>query len=903
MLPGYRSEGFLNKDLFVVEYEWNRPISDKSDQEVPLQALPYGLPPGSPLFTKNGIGVEWSKNRMQQYDDVWDISKCQGLGGNRTDTRGLGYPETFEICRQNRSEATSRKTERLGLLKHAWSRSIRTRPVRTMTGTVHHAVSLLGYPPTRSKHLPISGSSDIPVVETTENEDSDTSSVSDPVMALFEQNLAPDWELQDFIGPVRIPFLLVKLRSCEAWLDSEIEKAREVEARIDFNQKYGVSTISSSSSSSLSYHRAGWLAGRQDIHSLENVFPDQGMVELSIPLPLVSHRTLSLSLESNCPCPLAFESHLDTAVECCIGRECIASFLSLYRKGRSEAKRPSLSLYLSLKPPMLPVLLQQMKPPPALYPPLLRLVQSLPLTTSYQTLSYALASFAFYAYAALTFAPSFSSASAFAFAGGSPLHLELGAASIAYTSAGASMSFGTQTSRDTLRSASSTRGPKRISESKGRIAPKQKRSSSKGRFKKQSRNKEEVHKCLTLPPATEENTYARPPTSSGASCSRTTDFTTGESENGPSTGERSTIALALALPTFAPATFAFGSTRNCKQDNKGGFRQLAGFEMGFPAGVPTCFPIPGLVPTACDSYFYSIKIIEKHMKGELLLLAIILVVEVPVVPQVQIVIATTCPTLTERSNGSFFLTSDGSVRLGSLRKEVRASSRVAGTATDSESRTTVFWGELLVEVLKGLVMVVLGTSKEDFEPQQQKKTLAQDSVERWKGKVPTEVSLSFSCLSSWSWRRSGLGYSFTDSCMGKKAMAGSMTSCLQEVSPKIPFAFATKSGECQIVRRRKTGLSLISEPVAMVDNLRAEGGDNAETERTLAERLHKLTTLENKEVMSDSKIDRESCLIQSRTLKLHFPTFEEIGPVVFLEQKNSLHTIKVKRRIDVDFLP
>ena len=44
----------------------------------------------------------------------------------------------------------------------------------------------------------------------------------------------------------------------------------------------------------------------------------------------------------------------------------------------------------------------------------------------------------------------------------------------------------------------------------------------------------------------------------------------------------------------------------------------------------------------------------------------------------------------------------------------------------------------------------------------------------------------------------------------------------------------------------------------MVDNLRAEGGDNAETERTLAERLHKLTTLENKEVMSDSKIDSES---------------------------------------------
>ena len=44
-------------------------------------------------------------------------------------------------------------------------------------------------------------------------------------------------------------------------------------------------------------------------------------------------------------------------------------------------------------------------------------------------------------------------------------------------------------------------------------------------------------------------------------------------------------------------------------------------------------------------------------------------------------------------------------------------------------------------------------------------------------------------------------------------------------------------------------------------------------------------------------------LIQSQTLKLHFPTFEEIGPVVFLKQNNSVHTIKVKRRIDVDFLP
>lgn len=50
----------------------------------------------------------------------------------------------------------------------------------------------------------------------------------------------------------------------------------------------------------------------------------------------------------------------------------------------------------------------------------------------------------------------------------------------------------------------------------------------------------------------------------------------------------------------------------------------------------------------------------------------------------------------------------------------------------------------------------------------------------------------------------------------------------------------------------------------MVDNLRAEGGDNAETERTLAERLHKLTTLENKEVMSDSKIDQLANLVKEK---------------------------------------
>lgn len=70
--------------------------------------------------------------------------------------------------------------------------------------------------------------------------------------------------------------------------------------------------------------------------------------------------------------------------------------------------------------------------------------------------------------------------------------------------------------------------------------------------------------------------------------------------------------------------------------------------------------------------------------------------------------------------------------------------------------------------------------------------------------------------------------------------------------------------QCQIGRRRKTGLSLVSEPVTMVDNLRAEGGDNAETERTLAERLHKLTTLENKEVMSDSKIDQLANLVKEK---------------------------------------
>ncbi|GLJ35429.1 hypothetical protein SUGI_0712510 [Cryptomeria japonica] len=39
------------------------------------------------------------------------------------------------------------------------------------------------------------------------------------------------------------------------------------------------------------------------------------------------------------------------------------------------------------------------------------------------------------------------------------------------------------------------------------------------------------------PPATDENTYARSPMNlQGASCFRTTDLTTGESETGPSTG-------------------------------------------------------------------------------------------------------------------------------------------------------------------------------------------------------------------------------------------------------------------------------------------------------------------------------------------------------------------------------
>lgn len=95
MLPGYGTEGFLNKDVSVVMNERTHPINEKSDQKTPLQALPYGLPIGSPLFTKNGIGLEWSKSRMQQYDDVWDTSKCRGMGGrgSGTDARGLGYPE------------------------------------------------------------------------------------------------------------------------------------------------------------------------------------------------------------------------------------------------------------------------------------------------------------------------------------------------------------------------------------------------------------------------------------------------------------------------------------------------------------------------------------------------------------------------------------------------------------------------------------------------------------------------------------------------------------------------------------------------------------------------------------------------------------------------------------------
>lgn len=55
---------------------------------------------------------------------------------------------------------------------------------------------------------------------------------------------------------------------------------------------------------------------------------------------------------------------------------------------------------------------------------------------------------------------------------------------------------------------------------------------------------------------------------------------------------------------------------------------------------------------------------------------------------------------------------------------------------------------------------------------------------------------------------------------------------------------------------------MLSEPIIMVDNLRAKAGDNAKTKHTLAERLHKLTTLENKEVMSDIKIDQLANLVK-----------------------------------------
>ena len=194
MLPGYRSEGFLNKDLFLVEYEWNRPISDKSDQEVPLQALQYGLPPGSPLFTKNGIGATWSKNRMQQYDDVWDIYKCRGLGGNRTDTRGLGYPEYIRDMRIKQVRSYLKK-DRTTWVAETCVVSIHSYTSGSDDDGDSSPCSFPARRPTYQVERPISGSSDIPVVETTENEDSDTSSVSDPVMALFEQNLAPDWEV------------------------------------------------------------------------------------------------------------------------------------------------------------------------------------------------------------------------------------------------------------------------------------------------------------------------------------------------------------------------------------------------------------------------------------------------------------------------------------------------------------------------------------------------------------------------------------------------------------------------------------------------------------------------------------------------------------------------------------
>lgn len=98
--------------------------------------------------------------------------------------RGLGYPEYIRDMRIKQVRSYLKK-DRTTWVAETCVVSIHSYTSGSDDDGDSSPCSFPARRPTYQVETPISGSSDIPVVETTENEDSDTSSVSDPVMALL----------------------------------------------------------------------------------------------------------------------------------------------------------------------------------------------------------------------------------------------------------------------------------------------------------------------------------------------------------------------------------------------------------------------------------------------------------------------------------------------------------------------------------------------------------------------------------------------------------------------------------------------------------------------------------------------------------------------------------------------
>ncbi|KAF8411003.1 hypothetical protein HHK36_003542 [Tetracentron sinense] len=94
----------------------------------------------------------------------------------------------------------------------------------------------------------------------------------------------------------------------------------------------------------------------------------------------------------------------------------------------------------------------------------------------------------------------------------------------------------------------------------------------------------------------------------------------------------------------------------------------------------------------------------------------------------------------------------------------------------------------------------------------------------------------------------------------------------------------------EIGSRRKARIKLVSEPGYMVDNRTVEMGEDLTG--VLAEILQKLTALESKQTSTEGKCGEgvessqswSAGTIQSRTLKLNFPTFEDGDPFGWIYQ-------------------